>query len=228
MALPGTRSWDSVATCIVAWSDGSAGGYLVDYGAYASNSMDDYYPLIEKLIAMNPARDITGLLNCKNVAELLEATGCIYMENGLDGLKEIQSNSIDLVFSQAVLEHVRLSEFSHVCRELYRVQALSGIGSHSIDFKDHLGGSLNSLRFPQDLWEKDWFAFNSGFYTNRLRCQEILSEFEQVGFHVDILEQEMWESIPLNRKQLDARFSSMKDADLLTKGVKIITRKEPI
>lgn len=216
---------DSVATCIISWSDGAAGGYLVDYGAYASQKMDDYYSLIEKLIATNPARDITDLLSCKNVAELLEATGCVYMEDGLESLKKIQSNSIDFVFSQAVLEHVRLSEFTEVCRELYRIQAGSGVGSHCIDSKDHLGGSLNSLRFSQDLWEKDWFAFKSGFYTNRLRCSEVRCQFEQAGFDIDLFEQEMWDAMPLDRNQLDSRFSSMQEDDLLTKGIKIITRK---
>lgn len=216
---------DSIATCVVAWSYGAAGGYLVDYGAYASCDMTVYYSLIKKIMLMNPKRDMSGLLDCKNNAELLEATNCVYMEHGLDDLKKIKSNSVDFVFSQAVLEHVRRSEFRTFCRELYRVQSSSGVGSHSIDFKDHLGGALNSLRFSHSLWEKEWFAFNSGFYTNRLRYTELVTMFEEMSFNVDTVEREMWEKVPLRRKQLNLEFASMQEDDLLIKGAKIIMRK---
>ena len=216
---------DSLATCIIAWAHGASGGYLVDNGAYASEDIRCYYPLIKKLMSIGSRRDISCLMDCKNVEEILSATNCRYMQSGLESLKSIDDECIDLVFSQAVLEHVRLAEFSDVAKELYRIQKISGIGSHRIDFKDHLGGSLNSLRFSANLWEKDWFAFRSGFYTNRIRLSQVLSEFESAGFVVEVSGTEMWDQLPLRKDQMSKEFIGMEDTDLLTKGANIIVKK---
>jgi len=44
--------------------------------------------------------------------------------------------------------------------------------SHRVDLRDHFGSALNNLRFSDKKWELDWIA-NSGFYTNRIRLQEM-------------------------------------------------------
>lgn len=216
---------DSLATCIIAWAHGASGGYLVDNGAYASEDIRCYYPLIKNLMSIGSRRDISCLMDCKNVEEIVSATNCRYMQGGLESLKSIEDECVDLVFSQAVLEHVRLAEFFDVTKELYRIQKISGIGSHRIDFKDHLGGSLNSLRFSTDLWEKDWFAFRSGFYTNRIRFSQVLSQFESAGFIVEVAEREMWDQLPLRKDRISRDFINIEDTDLLTKGANIIVRK---
>jgi len=216
---------DSLATCIIAWAHGASGGYLVDNGAYASEDIQCYYSLIKRLISIGSRRDISCLMDCKNVEEILSATNCKYMQSGLESLKSIEDECIDLIFSQAVLEHVRLAEFFDVTKELYRIQKISGIGSHCIDFKDHLGGSLNSLRFSTDLWEKDWFAFRSGFYTNRMRLSQVLFQFESAGFVVEVAKAEMWEQLPLRKDQISGEFVNLEDTDLLTMEANIIVKK---
>ena len=54
-----------------------------------------------------------------------------------------------------------------------------------VDFRDHLAESLNSLRFPEPVWESGPFR-NSGFYTNRLRADAFFREKLGAGF-VDYL-----------------------------------------
>ncbi len=45
---------------------------------------------------------------------ILSACGARYLTEGLKSLHEIEADSIDLIFSQAVLEHVRLAEFDPI------------------------------------------------------------------------------------------------------------------
>ncbi len=216
---------DSLATCIIAWAHGASGGYLVDNGAYASEDIQYYHSLIKRIIRMGSRRDVSLLMDCNNIDEILSATNCTYMQSGIESLKSIEDECIDLVFSQAVLEHVRLAEFFDTASELYRLQKLSGIGSHRIDFKDHLGGSLNSLRFSTGLWEKDWFAYRSGFYTNRLRISQVLAQFESVGFLTEVIKSEMWDQLPIRKDQISPDFMNLGDVDLLTKGANIVVKK---
>lgn len=94
--------------------------------------------------------------------------------------------SIDFIWSQAVLEHIRKSEFLDTMLELHRILRPNGVCSHVVDLKDHLGGALNNLRFSEKLWESNFMA-SSGFYTNRIRYSEMLDIFHQAGFSVEVV-----------------------------------------
>ena len=94
-----------------------------------------------------------------------------------------------------------------------------GFMSHQVDFKDHLEGSLNNLRFSNFVWESYLFR-NSGFYTNRIRFYEMVSIFENKGFEVQILDLKKWNILPLNLKKISKQFRELKHDDLLTSGAK--------
>ena len=72
----------------------------------------------------------------------------------MSSIKKIPSNSVDLIFSQAVMEHIRKKDFEAMNSELYRVLKKDGVISHQIDLRDHLGGGLNNLRFSDSLWNQ--------------------------------------------------------------------------
>ena len=72
-------------------------------------------------------------------------------------MAEVAENTVDIMFSQAVLEHVRKGEFS-TFSALSQVIKPTG-GARMWWLKDHLGGSLNNLRFSEGLWESDFFIF---------------------------------------------------------------------
>ena len=93
---------------------------------------------------------------------------------------KIEDNSIDYIFSHSVMEHIRKYELDSLIREMFRVLKPNGVISHNINYKDHLGESLNNLRFSEKLWESNLFA-NSGFYTNRVPALEMHNLFKRNG-----------------------------------------------
>ncbi len=216
---------DSLATAIIARTQGASGGYLIDAGAYASRSIDTYRRLIAKLKAGGEERGLSELEDCRTVDEILDAANCAYWQDGIESLRRVPDDSVDFIFSQAALEHVPLGEFADTCRQLYRIQRPAGVGSHRIDFQDHLGGSLNSLRFSGTLWEAAWFASGSGFYTNRLRFSGVLDHFRAAGFEVDVRELRRWDEMPLAPARLDPAFRDLAEDDLLISGALIGLRK---
>jgi hypothetical protein len=99
----------------------------------------------------------------------------------------------------------------------------SGTMSHRIDFKDHLGGSLNNLRFSGSVWESEFLA-RSGFYTNRVRKSEFLRLIEEAGFELKEVDAGLWDSLPLRRNRMAAAYRDLSDEDLLTKNVDVVAR----
>jgi hypothetical protein len=135
----------------------------------------------------------------------------------------VPSESIDFVWSHAVLEHVRRAALVDVIRELRRVVRDDGVQSHQVDLRDHLGGSLNNLRFPTRVWEHDLFA-ESGFYTNRLRLSQFEAFFVQAGFRVELCHVDRWATPPLERQRLAPEFRRLGDDDLCTRAFSVLLR----
>lgn len=209
---------DSLATAAIAAAHGADKVWLVDVGPYASLDIAPYRPLLRRLECC------THLADCRTMAELLAVTNTMYLTEGLKSLKAIPDDSVDFVFSQAVLEHVALDEFAETIHELARVQSSGGVSSHRIDLQDHLAHGLHSLRFSRSLWESDLFA-RSGFYTNRLRASQIVETFERAGFEVMARQDDCWPALPLRRDQLHADFRALSEADLRVRGSDLVLRK---
>ncbi|MCK4816222.1 class I SAM-dependent methyltransferase [bacterium] len=135
------------------------------------------------------------------------------MTSGLSSLKDIPDESVDVVFSQAVFEHIRKKDFLPTLKELHRILKPTGSSSHEIDLRDHLGGSLNSLRFSNLIRESDFFT-KSGFYTNRIRFSEMLDLFEKIGFQFKIIDKVNWAKLPIARKKLHRKFRQLSEQNL--------------
>ena len=205
---------DSIATAIVAAACG-ARAILVDVGNFAKPEIAFYRRLAEQLRAenLNPP----DLSRCGSVAAILQACHAQYLTNGTQSMAEVAENSVDIMFSQAVLEHVRKAEFKAFFQHCRRVIKPSGGASHVVDLKDHLGGSLNNLRFSDQLWESDFFS-SSGFYTNRIQFEDMVSMVRQTGFDVDVLHVKRWESLPLARNQMAEPFCHLSETELNVSG----------
>ena len=212
---------DSLHSALIARAVGASRTYLVDAGCYASCPADCCHAMAKYLSQMEG--DGQGGAENPSSDERLSAAGAVYLTNGLKSLMEIPNSSVDLIWSEAVLEHIRLDEFDSLMRQLKRILKPNGACSHHVDLKDHLGGSLNHLRFSQSTWESDLFR-NSGFYTNRLRFSEMLEIFRTVGFSVDNVTTQRWPTIPFRRSSLDSRFSLMTDEELCVSGFDVILR----
>lgn len=93
----------------------------------------------------------------------------------------LENETIDIVFSNAVLEHVH--EISKAIGELSRVTKSGGYGIHEIDLRDHFHIHANPLRllgYPDGLWNA--MTYYRPGYTNRLRLSDYTHIFEESGF----------------------------------------------
>ena len=118
---------------------------------------------------------------------------------------ERYKRSIDMIISQAVLEHISLNTYGQTIQQIYRVLKRSGFFSNEIDLRDHLDNSLNNLRFSRPVWESNLFR-NSGFYTNRLRMDDHCEYFDRhfVDYNVKIIKQ--WKDLPISIEKLNILF----------------------
>ena len=138
-------------------------------------------------------------------------------------MREIPGRSVDFLWSHAVLEHVRLGEFLDTLQELRRVIRPDGICSHRVDLMDHLCCELNNLRFPEDLWESDFFA-RSGFYTNRIRHSEMLDLFREAGFSPEVVRIDRWERLPTPLAKMAMKYRGLGEDELRIFAFDVILR----
>lgn len=209
---------DSIASAVIAYSLG-ARAILVDSGAYATENIRPYLVLCDLLRTrgLTPP-ELSAACTLKDALELCNGQ---YLTAGIESWKTIPSNSVDFVFSHAVLEHVRRNEFLVTQKECFRVMRPGSIASHRVDLKDHLGGGLNNLRFSGGLWESNFFV-NSGFYTNRIQFNGMLQKFKDAGFDVKVSEIRRWKELPIQRKKLAAEFREVSDVELKINGFDVL------
>lgn len=210
---------DSIATALIAASCG-ARSVLVDSGSFAVKDVGVYKNMAQELEGLG-LRVPESVYQARSLDDILTACHGEYLVNGLDSLSTIASGSVDFIFSQAVLEHVRRHEFLSTITELRRIISPDGLASHQVDLKDHLGGGLNNLRFGDAIWESDFFV-RSGFYTNRIQYQQMISLFYAGGFRVEVQKLSRWDNLPINRSALAPQFHSTLDDDLLVNGFHVL------
>ena len=206
---------ESLYTAVLAKAIGFSGSTLVDVARFALPDVDDY-KAFARWLEPQKSKPI-DLASCATMAEILARLDSKYLTEGLVSLQSVPDQSIDLVFSHAVLEHVRKDEFEPMMIEVRRILRPDGVSTHQIDFRDHLQESLNSLRFSDKFWESK-FVSSSGFYTNRFRYHEVLEIFSNVGFQVEVVSTTTWEHMPLARGALSARFRDMPDEAMRVSG----------
>ncbi len=206
---------DSLLSALLGHRLGAGHTWLVDAGRFA---VDDpaFYRGAATALGIQAAP-------WETMADMLADCRGSYLTDGLASLRSLASASVDFIWSQAVLEHVRRSEFEATAIELRRVLRPEGRMSHQVDFKDHLGGRLNSLRFSHRTWEGPLFS-NSGFYTNRLRLGEVVRIFETSGFSVEVRDQTRWQKLPTPRGAMDSAFQALPDSDLLVADARLVLR----
>ena len=213
---------DSMLTALFARSFGAARTFLVDQSSLATTRME-LFALAENLLARNdlPVPGVTGT----NFIDALKLLNCSYMVDGLASLRAIPESSVDLVFSNAVLEHVSKRDFAATARELFRIMKPDGVASHWIDYRDHLQMGLNNLRFSEVVWESD-FMTRSGFYTNRLPAFAIRALFEQAGFVVEECAATFWPGgLPTPQRVMSKPFRGMAPDELMVMTNWLLLRK---
>lgn len=103
------------------------------------------------------------------------------VRSGLADLSSLPSESVDICYSNAALEHLERPREGLL--ELARVSRKGGLGFHQIDFRDHrdFDRPLEFLTMSDQEFEEKAEAASYSF-GNRLRPGEYLQLFNQAGF----------------------------------------------
>lgn len=212
---------DSLFSGLVAHAMGAVTTYSVDAGCFATMSLENYRDMEGYLAAQGLSIPDTSAV--KSTQELLAAYGIRYLTSGLRSFEQLADASVDFLWSHATLEHVRRSEFMGLAKEMRRVLRRTGVASHQVDLRDHLGGALNNLRFSERAWESR-FMSRSGFYTNRIGYSEMLALMGQAGFEIEVTEVIRWEVLPTPRRKMAPEFRERSLDDLLVQGFHMLAR----
>tara|TARA_B100001113_G_scaffold97718_2_gene78670 strand:- start:325 stop:1197 length:873 start_codon:yes stop_codon:yes gene_type:complete len=209
---------DSIITSLAAKKQGAGKYYLVDTHDYANVNLKH---LID--VSLDIGLSIKDYSQFQSANDFLSYNGIKYKTNGMQSYNEIPDSTIDFAWSKSVLEHICISKFERTFKELHRILKHNAIAIHSVDFRDHLSGGINNLRFNKTIWESYLFK-NSGFYTNRLRPSQMKDLFIKNGFKVTIFRQDFLDELPLSRNRLSREFRNLSDDDLRTTGMIFVIR----
>jgi len=215
---------DSLMSALNITALGAEKCYLVDAGEFATKDLASYKTglayLAEHSMPLTKVNNDPATLE-----ELLNDLDTTYLTSGLASLATIPDQSVDMIWSHSVLQHIRLAEFDAMMEELYRVLKPNGIFSNVVDLTDTIDDTLNNLRFNDKLWEANFIA-NSGFYTNRLRYNEMIQRFKQAGFTVSSEETRSWQNLPINQARFNQKYKDYPEQDLLIYGCDVVLKKE--
>jgi hypothetical protein len=201
---------DSLASALIAHSIGVSKSYLVDTGSYAERDSASYLQLVQFL--EKKGFDLSDLVRCRFLDDYLKVCNCSYLTSGLSSLRTIPDSSIDFIWSNAVLEHIRKSEFQETLAELRRIMKPSGVSSHVMDLRDHMNENLNHLRLATRSWNS--YLIRTSNFPNRIRFSEALTDFKLAGFEPKIVKLRNWQQLPLPKKKMAKEFQTLSNDDL--------------
>lgn len=120
--------------------------------------------------------------------ELAKILNLKYIAPGDASNLPLASNSVDLHISRSVLEHIPPETLKKIFQEGKRVLRPSGFLIHQIHLGDHMAtfdksiSSINFLQYDDPTWSK--LAGNGFMYHNRLRLQEYIDIFVDIGLDI--------------------------------------------
>ena len=137
---------------------------------------------------------------------------------------QLEPGSIDLLFSQAVMEHVLDLDATH--RAAFAWLAPGGRCSHTIDFRCHGTSSVwnGHWRYPEPVW--NLAMARREFTMNRRSLSQHLASARSAGFevvHQEVARRE--DGLP--RRALAREFRDLPSDDLSASGVHLILRRPP-
>jgi methyltransferase family protein len=143
----------------------------------------------------------------------------------------LANQSVDIIYSNTVLEHVPPDELNGLFAESHRILSQNGYILHLIDMSDHFAHSdptISSINFLQ-FSEKAFAKYNTCFlYQNRLRVsawRQIMSdqEFKIIYWQTNIDEKSL-KQLPALR--IDEAFASLNVDEICTSSVCVLAGKK--
>jgi SAM-dependent methyltransferase len=143
---------------------------------------------------------------------------------------DLDSATMDIVASRAVLEHVPPPVIEGIFREAKRILRPHGRMLHIVDYSDHWShqdhriSAVNFLRYPD--WLFRLTCMNPQNYQNRLRHSEYLAILESIGFKVTREESTIDPSCiaALSHLKVATRFRHFSSDDLASTGSTLLAR----
>jgi SAM-dependent methyltransferase len=165
--------------------------------------------------------------NAHQILENCHLSYCAPKDASSTGLP---SESMDLVYSNVVLEHIPNHEIRSLFSEMYRILRPGAYTAHHIDLGDHFSHSdpsisgINFMQFSESAFSK----YNSHFlFQNRLRISAYKQLIEQSGF--SIVHEEKY----INKKalqqfpklQIHSDFSKYTPEELCTTNYRVVAMR---
>ncbi len=134
----------------------------------------------------------------------------------------IEKNSVDFIYSQAVLECIE--DLESTFYTMNRWLKPFGIMSHTIDFKSH--GMTKPWNGHWTFSEFEWNIVKGGrpFLINRQPFSHYIDLHHKHGFKILSMSLDKMQN-SLSRKQLSSKFRYLNEEDLTTSGMHILSQK---
>lgn len=212
---------DSLASAVFASAQGATETILVDAGDFASSDV----ALYQSMAKMTAEAGLLAptLEGASDLDDVLRRCSARYLKDGVQSFSTLRAESVDLIWSHSVMEHIPLLELPLLMSEMRRVLKPGGLMSHNIDFQDHLAHALNSLRFSQATWEAPLMR-DAGFYTNRIRARTMHAMIRDAGFEIVREGFGRWPELPTPKAALDSQFRNLDEEELLIRTSHVLAR----
>jgi hypothetical protein len=164
-----------------------------------------------------------------DLERLLELAGIRYHAPGDAGRTGLADGSVDIVFSNSVLEHVEPALLVPLLAESRRLVGARGLSVHAVACNDHYAHFDRSISFVNYLRFDDaqWARWNNPLnYQNRLRAPDFIAAARSAGLVVVHEERAVRPGVreALATLPVAARFSRYSPDDLAATTVNFVAR----
>ncbi|MBD2729998.1 class I SAM-dependent methyltransferase [Nostoc sp. FACHB-892] len=178
-----------------------------------------------------PKKYFKNQLEC--IDELMQFYGIQYRAPFDARKTNLEQETIDYIVSTNTLEHIPPDDIIAILKECYRLLKNDGAMSFKIDYQDHYSyfdstiSVYNFLQFNNKIWN---LLFNPSLhYQNRLRHQDYLNIFSDIGFEVledKIIEGTESDLDKINKLSISQDFSQYNISALSIRGTTIVLKKK--
>ena len=186
---------------------------------------------INNAIKLDRRNLLQSLVN-ENPQIIMEKCNLIYCAPTSSSSTNLPGASIDLVYSNEVLEHIPEPEIYNLFSEMHRILRPGSYMIYQIDPSDHFSHSdplisrINFLQFSQSEFSK----YNSDFlFQNRLRISDYKTIIQQNGFSIvqedKYVNKEAMQILPT--LQFDVDFKKYPPEELCTTNYIVIAKRLP-
>jgi len=184
--------------------------------------LEENVKLVESMTNISESiicKRISKIKSSSTLDEFFKNANIIYNAPGDARQTGLPNDSIDIVFSCDVLEHVPEKTINKITIESKRILKSSGCAFHHLGLDDHYSyvsnvSKVNFLKYPEWLWRL--FVKNKISYHNRLREKEFFKIFKSCGSKVEVVFNKIDPNslVTLKSMKINKRFSGMSHEEL--------------